>query len=364
MNVVYLTSLLVLAIAIALTAMVFTTYRKRLAAVDDTSALNEETLRTTFTSTAIEQLLGYALIGSIAFLIWQTIQQGFDFSLLMIGAMLFTGTIYLIDFRLTQKARQTILKRAAAEVDSFDEKNDKTSLEPGLIENSRAFFPILVLVFVLRSFLIEPFQIPSGSMMPTLEIRDFILVNRFAYGVRVPVTNKVIVPVSDPKPGDVIVFKPPHEPSKSFIKRVIAVPGDTLQYNYETSQITLNGVVIETQFKGREQVGDTLYRLYEETIGERTHQLYQDQYPKYKFTGGWIPQEGVTVPEGKYFVMGDNRDNSADARFWESSRPRSVGSEPFAWGFVDEGQILGKAFVIWMHWEGFYPSFARSGFIQ
>lgn len=361
---VYLMSIVVLLLAAVLTVMVFISYRKRLATVVEGTELTQENMREVFTATPIERGLGYLLIAAIAYLIWQTIQQGFDFALLMLGATFFTGVVFLADFLLTKKARKDILLRAESEIDNFAETTDKATLEPSLIENSRAFFPILVFVFLLRSFIVEPFQIPSGSMMPTLEVRDFILVNRFTYGIRMPITNKVMIPISQPGRGDVIVFKPPHEPDKNFIKRVIAVPGDKLQYDYANNILTLNDTVIRPEFIGREQVDGTLFRLYEETIGDQNHMMYQDQYPKFKITRGWIPEEGIIVPEGKYFVMGDNRDNSADARFWESTRPPGTGSEPFAWGFVDEDQILGEAFVIWMHWQGFYPSFARAGVIE
>jgi signal peptidase I len=253
-------------------------------------------------------------------------------------------------------------------IENFDEKVDRSALEPGLIENSKAFFPILVFVFVLRSFLVEPFQIPSGSMRPTLEIRDFILVNRFAYGIRMPITNKVMIPVGQPERGEVIVFKPPHEPDKNFIKRVIATPGDTVQYDYGTKVLRVNGEMVERTLIEKVDVEGELFNLFNEQLFEREHLIYTNQSPASRRRDEWIPPQGVVVPDGKFFVMGDNRDNSHDARYWEGARRIYEGDASNkgnnAWGFVDEDAILGKAFVIWMHWEGFYPSFSRSGHIQ
>ena len=361
-------SALVLILGVVLTALVFFSYRKRLAELNVQTELTDGSLQHTFTSTALERGLGYGLVALIAYLIWQTITQGFDFALLMIGATAFTGLVYLIDYRLTRKARLDILARATVQIPEFEDNTDTVTLEPGLIENSRAFFPILVFVFLLRSFLLEPFQIPSGSMKPTLEISDFILVNRFIYGIRMPITNKVIIPIGSPHQGDVIVFKPPHEPDKNFIKRVIGVPGDLIQYDYSSKILRVNGqVVIKDLIEKRtDEAGQ--YSLYTENLLGREHQIYNNQARAIRRPDEWLPINGVTVPEGKYFVMGDNRDNSQDARYWEGTRRLQTGdfsnNGNNAWGFVDEDSILGEAFVIWMHWQGFYPSFARSGFIQ
>ncbi|WP_246109294.1 signal peptidase I [Reinekea thalattae] len=361
-------SIVVLALAIVLSVLVFVSYRKRLKAMESDSKLSLEQISDTFQSSPVERFLGYLLSVTIGYLILQTIRQGFDFSLLMISAIGFTGVIFIVDLLLTRKHRARLLKTAEGRIDNFKEKTDKTALEPGLIENSRAFLPILVAVFLLRSFLFEPFQIPSGSMKPTLEIRDFILVNRFAYGVRMPVTNEVIFPVAEPEQGDVIVFKPPHEPEKSFIKRVVAVPGDLVQYDYARKILRVNGAVVNKEFMGKtsDEVAD--YNLYKETLNGSEHLIYTNQGPALRSSYEWLPAAGVVVPEGKYFVMGDNRDNSQDARYWEGIR-RVVqndlaNSGDNAWGFVDEDAILGKAFFIWMHWQGFYPSFGRAGLIE
>ncbi|WP_320824566.1 signal peptidase I, partial [Reinekea sp.] len=266
-------SALVLIMGVVLTALVFLSYRKRLADINAQAELTDGSLQHTFTSTALERGLGYGLVGLIAYLIWQTITQGFDFALLLIGATAFTGFVYLIDYRLTRKARLDILARATVQIPEFEANTDTATLEPGLIENSRAFFPILVFVFLLRSFLVEPFQIPSGSMKPTLEISDFILVNRFIYGIRMPISNKVVIPIGRPQQGDVIVFKPPHEPDKNFIKRVIGVPGDLIQYDYSRRVLRVNGEVVTKDLVEKRTVEGKRYSLYTENLLGREHQI-------------------------------------------------------------------------------------------
>ncbi|WP_196158355.1 signal peptidase I [Reinekea sp. G2M2-21] len=346
----YFLSALVLLLGAVLTVLVFKSYRERLLSIEPSTGLNMDLLKSVFQSTSLEKGLGYGLVAGIGYLIYQIISQGFDFALLMIGATVFTGIVWMVDRLLTKNTRTGILQRAVAEIPEFDEKTDTATLEPGLIENSRAFFPILVFVFLLRSFLVEPFQIPSGSMKPTLEISDFILVNRFAYGIRMPITNNIIIPVAQPERGDVIVFKPPHEPDKNFIKRVVGVPGDLVQFDYNRSILRINGKVVATEYLNSATDDEGQYKLYTEYLDGREHLIYQSAYVG---TGtrqkGWIPLEGVVIPEGKFIAMGDNRDSSFDSRYW---------------GFVDENAILGEAFVIWMHWEGFYPSFSRAGRIQ
>lgn len=359
---------ILLVFAIAQTILVFWSYRKRLAQTELSDTLSIDDVKRIFSATALEKGLGYLFIAMIAYLIWQIMRLGFDFSILMLAATVYTGVVWAVDRALIKQQRLSILNHVEASIDGFDDKVDRSALEPGLIENSKAFFPILLFVFVLRSFIVEPFQIPSGSMRPTLEIKDFILVNRFAYGIRVPISNEVFIPVGHPEYGDVIVFKPPHEPQKNYIKRVIAVPGDTLQYNYATREIVINGERIDKQFERRVSTDDGNFNLYIEQLFGREHSVYTNQSPALRHRDEWIPAEGVVVPEGKYFVMGDNRDNSLDARYWEGQRRNmrlTIGQDDtYAWGFVDESEILGEAFVIWMHWKGFYPSFSRAGIIE
>ncbi|PCH59350.1 MAG: signal peptidase I [SAR86 cluster bacterium] len=212
-----------------------------------------------------------------------------------------------------------------------------------MIETSRSFFPVLAIVLVLRSFLVEPFQIPSGSMLPTLEVGDFILVNKFSYGIRLPVIGTKIFPVSDPQRGEVMVFVPPHD-NKYFIKRVIGLPGDTIRYEDKT--LYVNGEKINQEFIETidisTNIGYLSGGLYNEEIGGIEHytQLIDAATRQHSRTT-WV------VPAGNYFMMGDNRDNSLDSR---------------EWGTASEAKVVGKAFAIWMHKEpGWHlPSFSRN----
>jgi len=206
---------------------------------------------------------------------------------------------------------------------------------------SKSFFPIFLFVFVLRGFIIEPFRIPSGSMIPTLLIGDFILVDKFSYGLRLPFTNKTILKIGRPKRGDVVVFKYPVDPSTPFIKRVIGLPGDVI--TYKNKKLNVNGVMIEWQeertFVGHRKASrHTGSLVHNETIGDSSHEvlIVPERYSK---DGEFL------VPENMYFVLGDNRDNSRDSRFW---------------GFVPESHLMGKAFFIWLNWDS-GVNFSRSG---
>lgn len=222
--------------------------------------------------------------------------------------------------------------------------------EPLLVEYSKSFFPVLLLVFVLRSFIAEPFQIPSGSMEPTLDVGDFILVNKFTYGIRLPVLNSKVIDINQPQRGDVMVFFPPHMPTTYFIKRVIGLPGDRIAYRNHV--LTINGERIDEASQELLPAGNPYYRRATETIDDKTFTVKKNfvpgslsGMPHLNFAGEWI------VPEGHYFMMGDNRDHSADSR---------------QWGFVSEDAIVGKAFAVWMHWDKLLsiPSFSRAGVIQ
>lgn len=215
---------------------------------------------------------------------------------------------------------------------------------PWFVDYSRSFFPVLLIVLVLRSFVAEPFRIPSGSMMPTLLVGDFILVNKFSYGVRLPVTRTRILETGKPERGEVVVFKYPRNPEEDYIKRVIGLPGDTIEFRNQS--LYINGEPQEATpigtFEG-EGSGDLMTgaTLYEETLGERTYRtLMREDQPKL--------EGAVTVPEGHYFMVGDNRDNSSDSRVW---------------GFVAEDALVGRALFIWLHWDynGAYKDFSRIG---
>lgn len=225
----------------------------------------------------------------------------------------------------------------------FDSTSEK---EPLLIEYARAFFQIFLIVLVIRSAIIEPFRIPSGSMMPTLLIGDFILVNKFSYGIRLPVLNKKIIDIGEPKKGDVVVFRYPKDESVDYIKRVVAAPGDTLDYKNKT--IIINGKPLKQVQLGiyngigsGENMTGTLESV--ETIGDVEHSILVNQlYPDLPPGCQMLSSGKITVPQGYYFVMGDNRDNSNDSR---------------CWGYVPEENLAGKAFGIWMSWDSNRDSF-------
>jgi signal peptidase I len=252
-----------------------------------------------------------------------------NFALILFVLLLFTGAFALADGVYFSKQRR---------------KDDK---EPWWIEYPKSFFPVILIVFLLRSFLVEPFKIPTGSMVPTLLVGDFILVSKFAYGIRLPLVNKKIVGIGDPHRGDVMVFRFPEDPSIDYIKRVVGIPGD--QIVYENKRLSINGVP-----QPHKQIADYLNRervhysaQFEETLGGVEHAILQegDAPAAIPFTRPFpfrencnYNAEGVrcTVPPGHYFVMGDNRDNSADSRVW---------------GFVPDENIVGKAFFIWFNFN-------------
>ena len=275
--------------------------------------------------------------------------------LILTLAVAITGVIWLIDvlfFARARKARVAAGEQQFQFVDMIDQPKKEAyetakstaGKEPVLVEYAKSFFPVLFIVFFLRSFLVEPFQIPSGSMIPTLKIGDFILVNKFAYGLRVPVLNKTFIPVGEPKRGDVMVFFPPHHPDTYFIKRVIGLPGDEI--SYVNHVLTINGQVVPEKLQAMLPGGNPNLRLVTETLDDQEFTVYKHLVPGYlSLRGSW------KVPEGHYFMMGDNRDNSADSRDW---------------GFVSEDAIVGKAFAVWMHWEDRFsiPSFDNVGLVK
>lgn len=288
----------------------------------------------------------------------------FNFTLILTLATLISLIVLLVKqvvFSPSYKAAVKAYKETVAEPDqAVIESLDNT---PAAIEFVASLFPVLFIVFVLRSFIIEPFQIPTGSMEPTLNVGDFILVNKFAYGVKLPVINKTLIPVAKPKRGDVMVFRYPPNSSVDYIKRVIGVPGDHIQYTRD-KQLFINGQQIDEQGIGYEEGSLRNNMLYNEKIGEIEHiirKISQINHPLFK--AEWI------VPEGYYFVMGDNRDNSKDSRFWISDYFKSDSSrEEIAQILADdkmymvpEDNVVGKAFFVWMHWPSpklqNFPSF-------
>ncbi len=232
----------------------------------------------------------------------------------------------------------------------FARRRPANSPEPWWIEYPKSFFPVLLIVFLLRSFLAEPFKIPSSSMRPTLEVGDFILVNKFAYGIRLPIIEKKIIPLGDPGRGDVIVFRYPINPSQDFIKRVIGLPGD--QVVYQDKKLTVNGMPLAQMPDGSYGYLEgltyvTTERLIERRDG-RSYTIAENPaaQPVYPLNVRSFPgkencvynDRGFTckVPAGNYLMMGDNRDNSDDSRYW---------------GFVPDDHIRGKAIFIWFNWD-------------
>jgi signal peptidase I len=256
-----------------------------------------------------------------------------NFPLIMLILLVITGGIWLLD--------RFVLSRSRPE----------GAHEPWWVEYPKSFFPVILIVFVLRSFLVEPFKIPSGSMIPTLLIGDFILVNKYTYGIRLPVANVKVLDIGSPKRGDVMVFRYPENPSVDFIKRVVAVPGDRI--TYRDKQLEINGKPVALQ-----PVGDYSYveggisfinaKRLTESLADTAHDILVQserptlqmgsvrrfplrencEYNDFSFT--------CTVPSGHYFTMGDNRDASDDSRYW---------------GFVPERNIVGRAFMVWWNFD-------------
>jgi signal peptidase I len=277
-----------------------------------------------------------------------------DFPLVLVSLVAFCGALWLLDSLLFKKIRLEAVNeymRGSGKVpdeDAMAQKIEELSREPLVIEYAKSFFPVLLLVLALRSFLVEPFTIPTGSMIPTLEVGDFVLVNKYAYGLRLPVIGTKIMDVDDPRRGEVMVFVPPGEDS-NYIKRVIGVPGDIVRY--EGNNLYINGELIEKEFvrpvmissMGEERPGE----LYTETIGgvEHAAQFFTSTSRVIRSRSTWV------IPNGHYFMMGDNRDNSQDSR---------------EWGTVPEENIVGKAIAVWMHKEPGLnlPTFARNQLIN
>jgi signal peptidase I len=256
-----------------------------------------------------------------------------DFALIMFVLLLLTGGIWMLDrFALAAK-------------------RDSGVAEPWWVEYAKSFFPVILAVFCIRSFLIEPFKIPSGSMIPTLRVGDFILVNKFTYGVRLPVINQKIVQLNNPQRGDVMVFRYPEDPSLDYIKRVVGLPGDVVEYR--NKRLWINGVEQPQQAEGDYNYVETGLNFIHtekrlETLGERKHSVLINpdmptlhlgsvaEFPGRESCSYDNEMVRCKVPDGQYFMMGDNRDNSRDSRYW---------------GFVPDNQIVGKAFFIWMNFS-------------
>jgi signal peptidase I len=292
-----------------------------------------------------------------------------NFALLLFVATVVTGAYWLAERFYFLPQRQAALRnleeakrkqldslvqqgiaKSIIHVEITEQEKQSLLMQPWWLDWTAGLFPVIISVFFLRSFVVEPFKIPSGSMIPTLLVGDLILVNKFTYGLRIPVLNTKITEGTPPKRGDVMVFRYPPNPSLDYIKRVVGVPGDRV--DYINKRLTINGQPLSTvgvpDFLDKTE--NRYYKQFEEVLGDKKHKIifYDDRM------AGVIPElngferkpactysvQGVscTVPEGYYFMMGDNRDNSTDSRYW---------------GFVPEKNIVGKAFFVWMHFFDF-----------
>lgn len=281
-----------------------------------------------------------------------------NFPLLLVIAVAVCGFLALLDLIFFAPRRRAAIANYEQQAGEPDQSTlEALNKEPVLIEYGKSFFPVLAIVLVLRSFLIEPFQIPSGSMIPTLEVGDFILVNKFAYGIRLPVVDTKIIDVSDPKRGDVMVFRYPSDPNINYIKRVIGLPGDVVHYSSD-KRLSINGELVAEELIGEEPGSLGSAKLYREKLGEVEHWIRKEM-GRYRIE----PGREWHVPEGHYFMMGDNRDNSNDSRYWNDA---SI--SPELAGMVPDRNIVGKAFAVWMSWPdpkfSNLPHFSRVGLIH
>lgn len=256
-----------------------------------------------------------------------------DFAAVLLLSAVITGIIWLIDAKIFRKRRMA------------------DAPEPVVVDMARAFFPVIVVVFMIRSFWVEPFKIPSGSMKPTLLVGDFILVNKYTYGIRLPVVNKKLVDVNPVARGDVVVFRYPADPNVDYIKRVVGTPGDKVEYRGK--RLAINGQMVPMQPGGFYTDAELNYlRLptFTEKLGEKSHQMMivpatppvdLAQVKQFAHRGNCEYNDDgftCTVPAGHYLMMGDNRDQSSDSRYW---------------GFVPDDHIKGRAFLVWMNFGDF-----------
>ena len=289
----------------------------------------------------------------VAVVLWVFVAQSLNFSAILVAICAVTGVVWLLDAALFASRRAARARAAGADPEAMP--------EPITVDYARSFFPVALAVLALRSFVFEPFRIPSDSMRPTLLDGDFIVVDKFAYGLRLPVTHTKILDTGEPHRGDVVVFRFPLDPSEDYIKRVVGLPGDHVVVRDD--RLTINGRPVPFRVTGT--YNDGCYQnmqLAIEHLGTHTHEalvcpvpleVTSDPLPSCAradargyICGGTPPPDAVplseqnvvdmTVPPGEYLMIGDNRDNSDDGRMW---------------GFVPERNLVGKATFIWFNWD-------------
>jgi signal peptidase I len=278
----------------------------------------------------LPKLAGYVLVALALAMLWRLFRyEAVDFSLMLVVVGILSGVIWGLDRLFFAGRRQRVAASAGTPAERVR--------EPIAVEYARSFFPVIVLVLVIRSFLFEPFRIPSDSMMPTLFDGDFIFVSKFSYGLKLPVTNTLVLPTGRPQRGDVIVFRLPPNPKINYIKRLIGLPGDRIRVD-EDNRLYVNDVLMK-QDPGPPYTGPkqdlwnyTGVPTATEHLGLKDHRIM--------FARGAVKTGEWTVPAGHYFFMGDNRNNSKDSRFL---------NEPDAPGFVPEANLVGKAVRIWLN---------------
>ena len=261
-----------------------------------------------------------------------------DFSLVLVCLVAICGGIWLLDTLLVKggriRAAEAFAARASKDLrlteEQIEQELERLSREPIVTEYAKSFFPVLLFVLTLRSFLFEPYQVPTGSMIPTIKIGDFILVNKFAYGLRLPVLGTKILDVGEPQRGEIMVFIPPHV-NQYFIKRVIGLPGDTIRY--ENQRLSVNGELVPEEFVSSVSV-DTGIGPLDGVLNSATYNGVTHATQHIPGVNSSRGRSSWIVPAGHYFMIGDNRENSADSRVW---------------GAVPEENIVGKAIAIWLH---------------
>jgi signal peptidase I len=315
--------------------------RPRRVVASPTLALDAPLMR--FLYSALPVLIGAAVLRML-------VAEQLDFSAVLLSITVITGLVWALDSLLLRPRRNAAAMAAG--------KDPALISEPGTVDYARSFFPVALVVLLLRSFIFEPFRIPSDSMMPTLLDGDFIIVNKYAYGLRLPVINRKVVELGEPQRGDVVVFRYPRDPRTNFIKRLVGLPGDHVQVH--DNLITINGKAVPF-YVGTQRYNDGCYvnmSLAHEKLGNQEHEaifcpVALDRSPvlpgcKRSSVRGYVcgdedapggmrmgPFNGI-VPPGQYLMMGDNRDNSDDGR---------------SWGYVPEANLVGKATRIWFNWD-------------